>query len=178
MKILDINHVVPSSDAYPFWACNMNVLGDAMPDVYSHEHQWHRTCIEWRIAEYAMDAEDIDSVLHLILHEQLIPGRTEVTCYTPGYDQAGALAWRLAHIQEKIDFHTARMTNEHARLAIPSIHGHPKLNPVRERGANPERLAAARLHVSGSRLIIHNGDRKNGVAKLREARIMIEGLKG
>lgn len=185
MKILDIPkvHVVQNRYDDEFWEARMFVLGDGQPGpgAYTHVHQWNTTCVEWRIAEYNMDPADIDSVLHLILHEHLLTARTEVTCYTPGYDQAGALAHRLNQIQEHIDRHAARMTEEHKKRAKHLPHKHPTLNPVRELGVRDEILHPRRLFVEG--VMAKREGRKNYAAgKLQEAHALLvaehQGKKG
>lgn len=151
MKILDITEFEPQLNYTldSFWSADLQVLGNGQSDIYKHNHIWHDTCVEWRIAEYNMDPNDLDAVLHLILHEHLLLKRDEITCYTSGYTPEQALAVRLLQIQEQIDYHTSRMTREHARLVKHQPHKHPMLNSIRELGVREEVLQPRRLMIEG-----------------------------
>ena len=160
MKILDIvSFELEEHSGEQWWHAKMHVLGDGRPDAYFHDHLFHISCPEWRIAEYAMDPNNYDSVLHLLLHEHLLHKRTEVTCYTPGYTQQEALTHRLGQIQTHIDRHTARMDVSHKRLTKHEPHKHPALDPIRERGIDSKLLHSRRLHVESTIARIRKGIR-------------------
>jgi hypothetical protein len=170
MKILDMTRAaIVINSGEECWESPLTVLGNARPDVYIHTHCYHHSAIEWRIAEYAMDPNDIDAVLHLILHEHLLNRRTEVTCYTSGYTPQEALAHRLAQIQEHIAKHEARMTDAHNKMIKHEPHKHPGLDPVREQGVREDKLHVRQLHVRGIRQKLA-GNYTEGQALLEESK--------
>jgi hypothetical protein len=183
MKILDTVEFKPvtSSDEQSWWSASHKILGNNSPDVCGLEHQWHHTCVEWRIAEYKMDPDNIDAVLHLIMHEPVLSKRTEVNCWTPGYSPKDALAKRLEQIQVHIDKHTARMKPEHHRMAIHLPHKHPALDPIRQVGVRVDLLHPRILFMEGMRAKA-DGRRNYGVGKIREAHSLLaaehQGKKG
>lgn len=177
MKILDVQKFEPVLDARgadSFWETRTVTLGDLRSGTYEYGHVWHDTCLEWRIAEYAMDPSDVDAVLHLLLHEHLCwSKRDEVTCYTPGFTPQAALQHRLKIIQGHIDRHEAKMTPQHKSMMKHSPHQHPAFNPIRELGARDEVLHPRLLYVEGI-LAKKEGKKNYATGKIKEAHALLE----
>jgi hypothetical protein len=151
MKILDLEkteHVITGGESR--WYTWGQVLTAGREDTIRHQFGFHPICIPFRIAEYGMDPNDIDAVLHLLLHEHLLFVHKEktVTCYTPGYAPKEALAWQLARIDEQIRAQEARMTDVHRRMVKHPPHKHPVLDPVREAGVRSDHLDFCKEHVA------------------------------
>ncbi|MET7334383.1 hypothetical protein [Nonomuraea sp. NPDC005650] len=88
------------------------------PDAVAHMLIIPHSTWEWRAAEYAVDPDDLDTLLDVVLHEPWIPApddplaRTDPTvvqvlqathglptCWTPGVSDADRLAAHLARVQ-------------------------------------------------------------------------------
>jgi hypothetical protein len=171
VKILDVSHLVNGvgGGTKGFWNVNNLVLGNAVPGVYRHEIAFPYCTVEWRAAEYDMSLDDVDSILHLILHEPILSKEADkINCYTPGFTKAEALAWRLSSIDTQIKIHEARMTKEHKAMHRWPAHKHPTLDPIRERGIHPQFYAGA-VHMVGANRARVLGNERLAQSLFREA---------
>ncbi|MFC7641427.1 hypothetical protein ACFQX6_10900 [Streptosporangium lutulentum] len=115
--------------AEPIWG-----VSRVRPDGGVYMHIFPHSTMEWRAAEYAIDPEDLDTLLDVILHEPWIPDPQDSlsltnpaavavlqdthglpTCWTPDVPDAERLAAHLARI-ESVKTHRVCMQPEQRQM--------------------------------------------------------------
>lgn len=139
-SVVSARESVEGSNSIPCW--RIEVRGE---DGSQAEYIFPKSTLEWRAAEYGIDPNDVDELLHVILHEPHLTEPEE----QGGAIKGGPTLWRASSTQQAHIAHMQRIKDCPVGIDVT---GSKHLDVIRHKhGIDPARVRELAAHVDTHR---------------------------